>query len=123
MPDVPNAHGRVLEAAARKGVTLEVLTIPESTHTASQAAAAIHAEVAQIVKSLVFVAPTEGGELVPYLVLASGSNRVDLRRLAAVLGQSAIRRASAGEVRAHTGFVIGGVPPIGHPRPIRTIMD
>jgi prolyl-tRNA editing enzyme YbaK/EbsC (Cys-tRNA(Pro) deacylase) len=123
VPDLPSASRRVLEAAARKGVTIEIVEFPESTHTAVEAAAAIGAEVAQIVKSLVFVAPEPTGGLSPILVLTSGVNRVDIGRLAAVLGTSNLRRASADEARALTGFVIGGIPPFGHPEPVRTVMD
>jgi prolyl-tRNA editing enzyme YbaK/EbsC (Cys-tRNA(Pro) deacylase) len=113
---------RVLDAAARKGVTLEVTTFAESTHTAAEAAAAVGAELGQIVKSLVFVIPANDG-LEPLLCLVAGHNRVDLARLAAVSGASEIRRASAREARALTGFSIGGIPPIGHLRPVRAIMD
>jgi prolyl-tRNA editing enzyme YbaK/EbsC (Cys-tRNA(Pro) deacylase) len=73
----------VLEAASRKGVTLEVVAFDESTHTAEQAAAAVGAELGQIVKSLVFVAPGDDGALEPVVCLVSGPNRVDLARLAA----------------------------------------
>lgn len=114
---------RVLDAAARKGVTLEVTVFDESTHTADEAAAAVGAELGQIVKSLVFVAPTDGGGLEPILCLVSGPNRVDLARLAAVTGERDVRRATAREANELTGFVIGGIPPIGHPRPLRVIMD
>ena len=113
----------MLEAAARKGVAVDVVTFPESTHTAAQAAAAIGAEVPQIVKSLVFVTPSPAGGLTPVLALVSGVDRVDLSRLAAVLGASNVRRASADEARSLTGFVIGGIPPFGHPSPVRTVMD
>lgn len=113
---------RVLEAAARKGVTLEITTFSESTHTAEEAAAAVGAELGQIVKSLVFVAPGEAGPE-PILCLVSGANRVDMPRLAAVTGEPDVRRASAREANDLTGFVIGGIPPIGHPRLIRTVMD
>ncbi|MGH2466319.1 MAG: YbaK/EbsC family protein [Candidatus Limnocylindrales bacterium] len=123
MPDIPSASRPVIEAAARKGVTIEVVTFPESTHTAVEAAAAIGAEVAQIVKSLVFVVPDDAGSVAPVLVLTSGVNRVDIGRLAAVLGASNVRRASADEARDLTGFVIGGIPPLGHGGPIRTVMD
>lgn len=123
MPDIPAASQRVVEAASRKGVTIEVVQFPESTHTAAEAAAAIGAEVAQIVKSLVFVAPDPDGGLSPILVLASGANRVDIGRLAAVLGASNVRRATADEARSLTGFVIGGIPPFGHPGPVRAVMD
>jgi prolyl-tRNA editing enzyme YbaK/EbsC (Cys-tRNA(Pro) deacylase) len=113
---------RVLDAAARKGVTLEVTNFPESTHTATEAATALGAELGQIVKSLVFVFPADDGPE-PLLCLVSGPNRVDLARLAAVTGQSEVRRASAREARDLTGFTIGGIPPIGHLRPTRVIMD
>jgi prolyl-tRNA editing enzyme YbaK/EbsC (Cys-tRNA(Pro) deacylase) len=113
---------RVLEAAARKGVTLEITVFDESTHTAQQAASAVGSELAQIVKSLVFVAPRDDG-LDPVLCLVSGANRVDLARLAAVTGEPDIRRATAREANDLTGFVIGGIPPIGHARPLRVIMD
>lgn len=123
MPETPAAHQRVLDAAARKGVTLEIVTFPESTHTAAQAAAAVGAEIGQIVKSLVFVAPDDAGEPIPFIVLASGANRVDIGRLAAVVGESGMRRATAREANDLTGFPIGGIPPIGHHRPIRVVMD
>ncbi len=125
MPDTPAppAIQRVLDAAARKGVTLDVTTFDESTHTAEDAAAAVGAELGQIVKSLVFVAPGDDGALEPILCLVSGANRVDLARLAAVAGEPDIRRATAREANELTGFVIGGIPPVGHPRPVRVIMD
>jgi prolyl-tRNA editing enzyme YbaK/EbsC (Cys-tRNA(Pro) deacylase) len=113
----------VVDAAARKGVTLEVRVFDESTHTAAEAAAAVGAEIGQIVKSLVFVAPRDAGGLEPILCLVAGSNRVDVARLAAVTGESAIRRATAREAHDLTGFSIGGIPPIGHDRPIRVVMD
>jgi prolyl-tRNA editing enzyme YbaK/EbsC (Cys-tRNA(Pro) deacylase) len=112
----------VLEAAARKGISLSIQTFPETTHTAEDAARAVGAELGQIVKSLVFVAPSPDG-LEPILALVSGSNRVDLARLAAVLGLHGVRPATAREADDLTGFVIGGIPPIGHPRPMRVIMD
>ena len=114
---------RVIDAAARKGVTLDVRVFAESTHTAEEAAAAVGAELGQIVKSLVFVAPRPGDLLEPVVCLVSGPNRVDPARLAAVLGEPDIRRASASEARELTGFTIGGIPPIGFARAIRVIMD
>lgn len=114
---------RVIDAAARKGVALEVTAFDESTHTAAEAAAAVKAELGQIVKSLVFVLPGEAGDLEPVVVLASGPNRVDLGRLAAVLGRPDVRRASAREANDLTGFVIGGIPPFGHARRLRVVMD
>ena len=114
---------RVRDAAARKGVTLEIRVFDESTHTAADAAATVDAELGQIVKSLVFVAPGEDGTLEPVLCLVSGPNRVDVARLAAITGDGDIRRATAREAQELTGFVIGGIPPFGHPRPVRTVMD
>ncbi len=122
MPTLHAAHQRVVDAAARKGVALEIYSFPESTHTAQDAARAVGGELGQIVKSLVFVAPLDG-TLEPYLVLVSGANRVDLARLAAVLGHSDVRRATAQEAMDLTGFVIGGIPPIGHRRPLKVVMD
>jgi prolyl-tRNA editing enzyme YbaK/EbsC (Cys-tRNA(Pro) deacylase) len=114
---------RVLDAAARKGVALEVRVFAATTHTAQAAAAAVGAKLGQIVKSLVFVAPAEGGGLEPILCLVSGPNRVDIARLAAVTAEPEIRRATAREANELTGFTIGGIPPIGHARPLRVIMD
>jgi prolyl-tRNA editing enzyme YbaK/EbsC (Cys-tRNA(Pro) deacylase) len=120
---VPHASiQRVLDAAARKGVTLEIHVFDESTHTAEEAARAVDAELGQIVKSLVFVVPG-GRDLEPVLCLVSGSNRVNLAQLAAVTGAPDIRRATAREANELTGFSIGGIPPIGHARPMRVIMD
>ena len=124
MPDEP-AHPaiqRVLDAALRKGVTLEVTEFSESTHTAAQAASALGAELGQIVKSIVFVVPSGDGTE-PLLCLVAGPSRVDLARLAAVAGESDVRRATAREAHDLTGFSIGGIPPIGHTRPVRVIMD
>jgi prolyl-tRNA editing enzyme YbaK/EbsC (Cys-tRNA(Pro) deacylase) len=114
---------RVRDSAARKGVTLAIRVFDESTHTAEEAAAAVGAELGQIVKSLVFVAPDEEGVAQPILCLVSGPNRVDLARLAAVTGAVDVRRASAKEANELTGFSIGGIPPFGHARPMRVIMD
>jgi Cys-tRNA(Pro) deacylase len=114
---------RVLDVAARKGVTLEVTAFPETTHTAADAARVVGAEIGQIVKSLVFVVAGNDGELEPIVCLVSGANRVDLERLAAVLGRRDVRRATAREADALTGFTIGGIPPFGHDRRTRVIMD
>jgi prolyl-tRNA editing enzyme YbaK/EbsC (Cys-tRNA(Pro) deacylase) len=114
---------RVLDAAERKGVSLDIKVFDDSTHTAAEAAAQVNVELGQIVKSLVFVAPGDDGALEPILCLVSGPNRVDLGRLAAVVGERDIRRATAREAHELTGFSIGGIPPFGHLRPIRTVMD
>lgn len=114
---------RVVDAAARKGATLGVVVLDASTHTAADAAAALGVELGQIVKSLVFVAPREGAGHEPVVCLVAGTNRVDVRLLAAVAGEPGIRRATAREARELTGFPIGGIPPLGHARPVRVIMD
>jgi prolyl-tRNA editing enzyme YbaK/EbsC (Cys-tRNA(Pro) deacylase) len=122
MSPVQPAVQRVLDAAERKGFKLEVREFGQSTHTAADAAAAVGAEVGQIVKSLVFVAEGTDG-LQACLVLASGANTVDVGLLASSLTEPNIRRATADEARELTGFTIGGIPPFGHTTPIRTIMD
>jgi prolyl-tRNA editing enzyme YbaK/EbsC (Cys-tRNA(Pro) deacylase) len=122
VPEISSPSQRVLDAAARKGVTLEIVAFDESTHTAEDAARAVGAEVGQIVKSLVFVADRDDGPE-PCLVLVSGANHVDVSLLAAQLTEPRMRRATADEARAFTGFTIGGIPPFGHGRAIRTVMD
>jgi prolyl-tRNA editing enzyme YbaK/EbsC (Cys-tRNA(Pro) deacylase) len=114
---------RVVEAAARKGVDLRVVVFDATTHTAEDAAKALGVELGQIVKSLIFVAPRDAAGHEPVLCLVSGTNRVDLARLAAVVGEPAIRRATAREARDLTGFTIGGIPPVGHVHAVRVVMD
>jgi prolyl-tRNA editing enzyme YbaK/EbsC (Cys-tRNA(Pro) deacylase) len=122
MNEIPAGAQRVLEAAERKGVKLEIVFFEHSTHTAEDAARAVGADVGQIVKSLVFVSEDVDG-LQPCLVLASGANQVDLALLGAVLTVPRIRRATAEEAHELTGFSIGGIPPFGHKQTIKTVMD
>jgi prolyl-tRNA editing enzyme YbaK/EbsC (Cys-tRNA(Pro) deacylase) len=103
-------------AAAGGPCLVKVLTEP--VHTAAAAAAAIGIEVGQIANSLIFDADGE-----PLLVLTSGAHRVDTAKVAALLGLPKIKRADADFVREHTGQVIGGVSPLGHPKPVRTLVD
>jgi len=103
-------------------VDVHIVTFDASTHTADDAARAVGVEVARIVKSLVFVTVTEQGPE-PIICLISGANRVDVGRLAAVVGLPGLRRATAREAHDLTGFPIGGIPPFGHSRPTRVIMD
>lgn len=105
----PSAQ-RVQAALERFGLDLEVREFPAGTRTAADAAAAVGCEVAQIVKSLVFRA-RDSGRFV--LVLASGADRVDERKVGDLLGEPVVK-ADAGFVRERTGFAIGGVPPVGH---------
>jgi prolyl-tRNA editing enzyme YbaK/EbsC (Cys-tRNA(Pro) deacylase) len=95
------------------GLDVEAVVLPDSTRTAAEAAAACGCELGQIVKSLVFVVDGE-----PAMVLCAGDRRVDT----ASLGAEA-RPATADEARAATGFSIGGVPPLGHERPLPTLVD
>jgi len=105
-------------ALARLGAQGEVRELDDSARTAAEAAAALGIEVGQIANSLIFMADGE-----PVLVLASGGHRVDTLQLAAILEVAAIDKASADQVRKATGFAIGGVAPVGHPHPLRTIVD
>jgi prolyl-tRNA editing enzyme YbaK/EbsC (Cys-tRNA(Pro) deacylase) len=102
----------------RLGAQGEVRRLDDSARTAKEAAAALGIEVGQIASSLIFLA--DGA---PVLVVASGGHRVDTDRLSAILAGAAITKASADDVRAATGFAIGGVAPVGHPEPLRTIVD
>jgi prolyl-tRNA editing enzyme YbaK/EbsC (Cys-tRNA(Pro) deacylase) len=115
---VSGASTRFLDAAGRLGLTPDVLHFPEGTRTAEDAARAIGCGVAQIVKSLVFVTDGE-----PVLALTSGANRVDPAKIATLCGTSGARKATAEEVRASTGYAIGGTPPFGHARPLRSFVD
>ena len=92
--------------------------LPDAVTTAAAAAAALGVEVGQIANSLVFDADGE-----PLLVLTSGAHRVDTGKVAALVGAQKVRRASPEFVRAATGQAIGGVAPVGHPSPLRTLVD
>ncbi len=95
-----------------------VRLVPDGARTAAEAAAALGCEVGAIANSLVFLA--DGA---PLLVLSSGRHRVDTDGLAARLGHGRISRAKPDDVAAATGQVIGGVAPVGHPRPLVTVID
>jgi prolyl-tRNA editing enzyme YbaK/EbsC (Cys-tRNA(Pro) deacylase) len=112
----------VLGAAAERGITLRVVTFSQSTHTAEEAARAVGAALGQIVKSLVFVAPEADPPNV-VVALVSGVNRANVARLAAITGLPGLRRATAREASEATGFAIGGIPPVGHAKPTRVVMD
>jgi prolyl-tRNA editing enzyme YbaK/EbsC (Cys-tRNA(Pro) deacylase) len=108
----------VQDALLERGIDAEVLELADSTRTAADAAAAVGCEVGAIANSLVFLADGE-----PILVLTSGRHRVAERRLAHRIGAAEVRRATPEEVRRATGQQIGGVSPVGHPTPVRTIVD
>ena len=97
----------------------EVIEAAESTRTAEEAAARVGCSVGQIVKSLVFKGKKSGKAI---LILTSGANRVDVKRIAAY-AQEKIGRADPDFVRERTGFAIGGIPPLGHLHPIETYVD
>ena len=98
---------------AELGLDAEVRELADSTRTAQEAADAVGVEVGQIVKSLVFV-----DREAPLLCLCAGDRRVDVEKLG-----TGVRQAKGDEVREATGFAIGGVPPVGHERPLRTVVD
>jgi Cys-tRNA(Pro) deacylase len=102
---------------AESGIGLAVRQFPEGTRTAVDAARAVGCEVGQIVKSLVFVAAGK-----PVVVLVSGANRLDERRLAEVAGRP-VTKADAETARQATGYAIGGVPPFGHAGDVPVFMD
>jgi prolyl-tRNA editing enzyme YbaK/EbsC (Cys-tRNA(Pro) deacylase) len=118
MPELPEATLRVIQAAEGLGLTIDPIEFPEGTKTSADAAAAVGAELAQIAKSLVFVADDE-----PVLVLMAGDRRVDTDRLAAALDAGSARRASLDECREATGYSAGGTPAFGHIRPMTVVAD
>jgi prolyl-tRNA editing enzyme YbaK/EbsC (Cys-tRNA(Pro) deacylase) len=98
--------------------TPRFVVFDEGVHTAAAAAAGLGVEVGQIANSLIFDADGE-----PLLVLTSGAHRVDTGKVAAGLGVAKLGRATPEFVRTHTGQAIGGVAPVGHPKPVRTLVD
>lgn len=110
---------RVQDALTAIGVKIQVIELPASTRTSAEAAEAVGCQVGQIAKSLIFKKQVSEQ---PVLVIASGANRVSEARLAALVGEP-VEKADADFVRVHTGFAIGGVPPIGHLRKLQTFID
>lgn len=109
--------GRFESWLAESEVAIEVLQFPQGTRTAVEAAQAVGCDVAQIVKSLVFVAAGQ-----PVVALVSGANRLDEKRLGAVAGEP-VAKADADTARGATGYSIGGVPPFGHATQVHVFMD
>ena len=114
----PAAVTRFKEAHSAVGGGGRVVILPDTVHTALLAAEALGCEVGAIANSLLFDAAGA-----PLLVMTSGAHRVDTAKLAADLDVTSIRRADADFVRRHTGQAIGGVSPVGHPSPVRTLVD
>jgi len=110
---------KVQNALQSLGMTLHVVEMPDSTRTAVEAAQAVGCQLGQIVKSLVFKAKRSER---PILVVASGANRVNERAIEALIGEP-LGKADADFVRQRTGFVIGGVPPVGHTERLETFID
>jgi prolyl-tRNA editing enzyme YbaK/EbsC (Cys-tRNA(Pro) deacylase) len=110
---------KVQDALNAMGFAMQVVELPASTRTAVEAAQAVGCDVGQIVKSLIFKGRDSGR---PLLLLVSGANRVDLERAAVEVGE-ALDKADADFVRQHTGFAIGGVPPVGHTEALDTLID
>lgn len=109
----------VQEALRSKGVDLKVVEMPQTTRTAVEAAQAIGCEVSQIAKSLIF---KTSGTHRPILVIAGGSNRVNVKKIEELVGEP-IEKPDADYVKSRTGFVIGGIPPVGHLEPMPTFLD
>jgi prolyl-tRNA editing enzyme YbaK/EbsC (Cys-tRNA(Pro) deacylase) len=119
MPEKLPANAIRVEKALRTlGVAGEIVVLPEKAPTAATAAAQVGCEVGAIANSLIFEADGE-----PLLVLTSGAHRVDVELIARTAGVQKVRRATPEFVREATGQPIGGVAPVGHPAPVRTLVD
>lgn len=110
---------KVQDLLLEQGYAGTVVELTDSTRTAQEAANAVGCTVGQIAKSLIFRGENSGQ---PILVITSGANRVNEKKIAALVGEP-IGKASADFVREKTGFAIGGVPPIGHSHPLLTFID
>ena len=117
--DLPSSAARVQESLKAFGLSVDVVHMPGTTRTAKEAAETIGCTVAQIAKSLIFRG-TKTGKAV--LVVASGTNRVNEKQIQELSGE-VLERATPDFVRSVTGYVIGGVPPLGFPAPIETWID
>ena len=115
----PSAQ-KVADAARALGLNVEIVEFEETTRTAQDAAHAIGCQVAQIVKSLLFIVDGQ-----PVMALVSGVNRLDERKLATLrgVGRRQVERADADTAKAATGFSIGGVPPFGHTSRLPVYVD
>jgi len=119
MTQLSSSAQKVQDALHNLGFALTVIEHAESTRTAEEAAERVGLTLGQIVKSLIFQGKTSGK---PILVLTSGANRVDEKRIKTYAGEK-IRRADADFVRTVTGYAIGGVPPIAHVQQMETFLD
>lgn len=119
MPTLSSSAQKIQDLLNSLGYNYIVIEHAESTRTAQEAADRAGCELGQIVKSLIFKGKESGK---PILVLTSGANRVDEKRISEYAGEH-ISRANANFVRAVTGFAIGGVPPVGHVQKMETYLD
>ena len=119
MEELSSSAKKVQQALQARGLLLQVVELPASTRSAAEAAQALGCEIGQIVKSLVFKGKRSGR---PILVIASGANRVDERRIEGLIGEP-LGKADADFVRAHTGYAIGGIPPTALAEQIQTYID
>ena len=119
MSEPKDAAARFEERARAAGLEVAIRRMQDSTRTAEEAAQACGCGVGQIVKSLVFRGKQSGA---PYLLLVSGSNRVNEKGVANAIGE-ALTRPDAAYVRELTGYAIGGIPPLGHDTPLKTYID
>jgi prolyl-tRNA editing enzyme YbaK/EbsC (Cys-tRNA(Pro) deacylase) len=114
-----SSAARFQQALTSLGFVGQVVQLEATTRTARDAALAIGCGIEQICKSLVFRGGHTGE---PVLVIASGVNRVDERLMAEIVGEP-VTLADPDYVRERSGYAIGGVPPFGHPAPLRTVVD
>jgi prolyl-tRNA editing enzyme YbaK/EbsC (Cys-tRNA(Pro) deacylase) len=120
MSEKLSASARKVQDALRQfGVSCQVVELPGSTRTSKDAAEAVGCKVEQIAKSIVFQGKQSGK---PILVVASGSNRIDEKKLRDLVSEP-VKKGDADFVRRQTGFVIGGVPPVGHVNPLDIFID
>lgn len=117
--ELSSSAQRVQNALAGLGFDCPVQELTASTRSAVEAAQAVGCRVSQIAKSLVFKGKKSGQA---FLIIASGANRVDSKKIRAEVGET-VAMADSDSVRRVTGFAIGGVPPVGHPEPLPTFID
>jgi prolyl-tRNA editing enzyme YbaK/EbsC (Cys-tRNA(Pro) deacylase) len=118
-PPLSASAQRVQDALRARGFAYEVRESPQATRTAAEAARLVKCEVGQIAKSLVFKTGTSGRAI---LVITSGANTVNEWRIGVLL-KEALDKAPPAFVREHAGYSVGGIPPLGHAKPMETFID
>ena len=116
---LPPSAQKVQDVLRQAGFSGAIMEVPQSTRTAAEAAVAVGCDVAQIVKSLIFRGSVTDR---PLLIIASGANRVNEKSVGVLIGEP-LAKADAEFVRQHTGYAIGGVPPVAHVSQIATFVD